>query len=451
MEFDSIKHLGVNPDLFNLDKCSEDYDQGTINHIIVLYLKKETDVKCPKCNSKRITSRGTKSNEFIHATPKEQEIKIKLYSHIYKCDECYSYFKQDNPFIIQGKKATHQNDLMILNDLKDINATFTSIAKRYGVSVTYVQNLFDKKVDIKRGKLPEVLAIDEVYVRKVTKYKYCCVLYDPIHHKIIDVLDCRHKDYLINYFAKIAMEEKEKVFAVSMDLYRNYRDISRLCLPFSSICADSFYVIKNLNECFNKVRIRIMKQHEFLKKENSYYYWYFKKFWKLLLMNIKDPGQTIEIKKTHQTMTIALLIETMLKVSDELKDAYYLKEAYREFNLTATYENAEEQFDVLCDAFKTCGIKEYYKFRYLLLEWKTEILNSFFRLNGYRISNGNLERKNSDIKTIIKVSNGYTNFERLRNRIMFSINKTEPIQAYRKQRTNKAIGKKRKPYKKKEN
>jgi hypothetical protein len=29
MEFDSIKHLGVNPDLFDLDKCSEDYDQGT--------------------------------------------------------------------------------------------------------------------------------------------------------------------------------------------------------------------------------------------------------------------------------------------------------------------------------------------------------------------------------------------------------------------------------------
>ena len=48
--------------------------------------------------------------------------------------------------------------------------------------------------------------------------------------------------------------------------------------------------------------------------------------------------------------------------------------------------------------------------RYLLLEWKTKIINSFFRLNGYRISNGNLERKNSDIKTIIKVSNDYTNF-----------------------------------------
>ena len=27
MEFDFIKHLGVNPDLFDLDKGSEDYNQ----------------------------------------------------------------------------------------------------------------------------------------------------------------------------------------------------------------------------------------------------------------------------------------------------------------------------------------------------------------------------------------------------------------------------------------
>ena len=448
MEFDSIKHLGVNPDLFDIDKCYEIYDQGIFNHIIVLYLKKETNVQCPICDSFNISSRGTRAREFIHANTKEQDVRIKLYSHVYKCNECNSYFQQRNPFILQGRKTTHQNDVMILEDLKDINATFTSIANKYGVSVTFVQNLFDKKVDIPRGKLPEVLAIDEVYVRKVSKYKYCCVLYDPIHHKIIDVLDCRHKNYLIDYFAKIPMEEKEKVFAVSMDLYRNYRDISRICLPYSIVCADSFHVIKNLQECFNKLRIRIMKQYEFLKKENSMYYWYFKKFWKLLVMNIKDPSQTIEIRKTHQTLTISSIIDTMLKVSDELKTAYYLKEAYREFNLTATFADAEEQFDDLCERFKNCRIKEFYRFRSLLLEWKPEILNSFFRINGYRISNGNLERKNSDIKTIIKVSNGYRNFPRLRNRIMFSINKNESIQANRKSKTNKLIGKKRKPYNK---
>ena len=38
MEFDSIKHLGVNPNLFDIDKCYEIF-----NHIIILYLKEETN------------------------------------------------------------------------------------------------------------------------------------------------------------------------------------------------------------------------------------------------------------------------------------------------------------------------------------------------------------------------------------------------------------------------
>ena len=49
MEFDSIKHLGVNPDLFDVDKCHEDYVQGTFNHIIVLKLIKQSNVCCPHC------------------------------------------------------------------------------------------------------------------------------------------------------------------------------------------------------------------------------------------------------------------------------------------------------------------------------------------------------------------------------------------------------------------
>ena len=100
MEFDSIKHLGVNPNLFDLNKCHEDYNQGTFNHIIVLHLKKETNVKFPYCDSKNTISRGTKSREFIHANKNEQDIRIKLYYPVYKCDDCLSYFQQDKSNII---------------------------------------------------------------------------------------------------------------------------------------------------------------------------------------------------------------------------------------------------------------------------------------------------------------------------------------------------------------
>ena len=55
--------------------------------------------------------------------------------------------------------------------------TFTAVAKKYQVSTTYVINLFDKKVELKRLNLPEVLSIDEVYGRKLTYKGYCFVLY----------------------------------------------------------------------------------------------------------------------------------------------------------------------------------------------------------------------------------------------------------------------------------
>lgn len=447
MDFESIQHLGVNPDLFIINKCEDRYNQDNINHIIILHMKKENNIIC-SCGSRNIKSRGTKFTEFIHANTDEKNIHIKLYRHVYKCEKCNSYFKQANPFDIQGSKLTHSNDIEILNDLRDINNTYSSVARKYGVSTTYVQELFDKKVDIPRGKLPMVLAIDEVYNRGLTSTKYCCVLYAPIEKRLVDVLDCRHKDYLIDYFARIPQDEKKNVLIVTMDLYKNYKDVVNLCLPDAHIAADSFHVIKNLNDCFNNVRIRIMKKYICLKEEKSYYYWFFKKFWKLLLSNIKDPSQYIVIRKTGATMTIASIIETMLKVDDELKAAYELKELYREFNFTATIDRQPEaKFDALVEAFRLSGIKEYYPFCKLLLRWKKEIITSLIRINDWRVSNGNLERKNSDIKTLYKVSNGFRNFPRARNRILFSINKNEPIKATRRNKTNKYKGKDRKPYK----
>ncbi len=72
--------------------------------------------------------------------------------------------------------------------------------------------------------------------------------------------------------------------------------------------------------------------------------------------------------------------------------------------------------------------------RKLLIHWKDEIKNSFIRYQGKRLSNGPIEGANSRIKTILKSANGYTNFNRLRNRIMYSLNKDIPIKGNRKRK-----------------
>ena len=110
-------------------------------------------------------------------------------------------------------------------------------------------------------------------------------------------------------------------------------------------------------------------------------------------------------------------------IDEDLKGAYYLKEHYREFNLTADYETCNDELEELIDEFLNSKHEEFRVFGKLLIHWKDEIKNSFIRYQGKRLSNGPIEGANSRIKTILKSANGYTNFNRLRNRIMYSLNK----------------------------
>ena len=57
--------------------------------------------------------------------------------------------------------------------------------------------------------------------------------------------------------------------------------------------------------------------------------------------------------------------------------------------------------------------------------WKEEILNSFTWIGERRISNGPIEGKNNYIHKIKSNANGLINFERARNKIMYSQNKYE--------------------------
>lgn len=122
------------------------------------------------------------------------------------------------------------------------------------------------------------------------------------------------------------------------------------------------------------------------------------------------------------------ILEYLLSIDDELNTAYRLKERYREFNLTADYETCNDELNDLIYEFRNSGLESFRSFGKTLENWKDEIKNSLVRINGRRLSNGPIESTNSKIKTIIKTSNGIKDFDRFRNRVLYSINKDLPIQ-----------------------
>ena len=75
-------------------------------------------------------------------------------------------------------------------------------------------------------------------------------------------------------------------------------------------------------------------------------------------------------------------------------------------------------------------------------------MNSFIPVGQRRISNGPIESINGRIKVLLKTSLKYKNFERLRSRIMYCINKDSLPLLTNKKKTNREPGKERGNYKK---
>ena len=80
---------------------------------------------------------------------------------------------------------------------------------------------------------------------------------------------------------------------------------------------------------------------------------------------------TIPKLKTYYTKDY--LLSYLLSIDDELKQAYLLKESYRNFNKTADYNTCAEQLDDLIHQFRNNQSEEMIAITKMLNSWRTEI------------------------------------------------------------------------------
>ena len=122
--------------------------------------------------------------------------------------------------------------------------------------------------------------------------------------------------------------------------------------------------------------------------------------------------------------------------------AFKLNKKVKKLGLKNTLSyKVKENALIAVDAIKFEEIKT------MLQNWHVEIVNSFTIINGRRISNGPIEGVNNKIRTLTKNANGYVNFERMGNRIMYVSNKNTFCSLTATYESNKKIGKSRGSYK----
>ena len=105
-----------------------------------------------------------------------------------------------------------------------------------------------------------------------------------------------------------------------------------------------------------------------------------------------------------------------------LKVAFNLKEYYLKLNIQTMLQTAPVKIDEAISIFGNCGIAEYEEFHLLLVNWREEIINFFTIIGATRINNSFMESKNRLIAKLIYNVNGFKNFKRTRNRILYCLN-----------------------------
>lgn len=428
MEYDNIKLLNLEDFDIDISKFEVTKNDNTLYCHITLLSKYDP---CPLCGNTNSKIHDYRLKKIVHSISTNCPCFILYKARRYKCPNCNNVYYEYNPFSSVSKKTSTFTRITILNALRSHTSTFTSVGEQFNVSKNTVINIFDEYVNCSRRTLPMIMCIDEVYTAKISSTKYACVLLDFQTKKVVEVYSSRHKYFLSNRFTLIPKAERDNVKAIIIDMWDTYNELAHIYFKNAIVAVDSFHVIKQLNDAMIKVRIKIMNKYNTKTNrliDNDMYYYMLKKFHYFFVKNYEDIySGYIKINKINAKWKKDEILKYLLSIDDDLKKAYILKEKYREFNSTASYNNCDDELESLINEFNNSTLDEFRDFGRLIRNWKKEIKNSFIRINSRRLSNGAMEGVNFIIKTIIKNANGFTNFGRLRNKIMYSINKDEPI------------------------
>lgn len=280
------------------------------------------------------------------------------------------------------------------------------------------------------------------FVFKSEKSKYVCVLLDFKKQIPVDVLPNRKKKFLLNYFQKIPLEERKKVKYACSDMYEVYQDVVHKVFPNCICLLDYFHLSQDFHKKMNEVRIKVMKGYKDDKDSDEYYL--LKKFNWLLFKNPEDEdkyGRLFDVERERKYnshfksyMNYSDLRKKILEINNDLTICYSLKLELVDFYSKSTIDNAKVNLENLIRSCIDTNIEEMIAFSNNLINWKQEIINSFTIVGteykveadkgqvvicNKKVNNAIIENRNKIIKCIKNNANGYTNWLRFRNRVMY--------------------------------
>ena len=159
-----------------------------------------------------------------------------------------------------------------------------------------------------------------------------------------------------------------------------------------------------------------MKKQEDKSKE----YKYLKSNWKLFLKKRYDLKDS---KYTKSGIVYYVLddIDFVLKKYQALFFVYWAKEEFSNKMLKLhEFEETKKTIDFFINQYSKSTIPQLNEIAKTFTNWYDEIINAYSKnIYGVVLTNAIAESNNNYIQTLINIGYGYTNFKRLRKRILY--------------------------------
>ena len=351
---------------------------------------------CPSCGCST-----TNIHDYYTQTIKDIPIYFKptnliFHKRRYECKNCGKKFFENNSIISKYQRRTTRLTAFVVDKLRDLSSQ-SDVSKQTNISPSVISKMLPY-LAVTNSTLPRVLCIDE-FKGNTGNYKYQVALIDGETHEVVDILECRQKHSLCEYFKKFPQEQLDNVKYFVSDLWETYKDIAFTYFRKAKIIADHFHFARYACNTVNDIRISVQKN---LPKNQRKY---FKHSRKLLLS--RQCNLTDEQKDE--------LSYILINYSEDLRIAY------REKELLLDIIHSNDDFETKSKSFSD-WVKRNLESPVIQLQecaktyqhWYTEIKNSL----EVPYSNGATEGFNNKIKVLKRVSFGMRSFKNFKARIL---------------------------------
>jgi transposase len=323
-----------------------------------------------------------------------KRVGIYVQARRFRCNECERTGTERLPGVSEKRVMTER--LVKWIGAQSLKRTFSSVADDAGVTEGTVRNIFrDHVTDLEaefRAKTPRWLGIDEIHIIKKPR----AVVSNVEARVIVNILRDRNKRTITGYLH--ALEGRERVQYVAMDMWSPYREAVATVLPQATVVIDKFHVVRMANVALESVR-KALRSRLSPKERRG-------------LMH----DRFMLLRREHElNAQQAFMVDSWSKLHPELGEAYRLKERFfaiydaedrhEAANAYATWAasippSLRTAFAPITTAFKT---------------WHEPILAYF----DHPITNAYTESLNNLIRVMNRVGRGYS-FEALRAKILFT-------------------------------